>query len=165
MAAFHDMGEAIIGDITPSDGISRGGCRVPERISMEADDSLEDKHVREKLAIQYLSALNRPRNPTFATELESLWDEYEERTTKEARLVHDIDVYERLLQAKEYEVREQGRKDLGDFFVQWEQMITTQEIKEWTESLMREREAFWSSRNPDLQIVFVLGKETHAIDC
>jgi len=28
MAAFHDMGEAIIGDITPSDGISRGGCRV-----------------------------------------------------------------------------------------------------------------------------------------
>lgn len=101
---------------------------------------LEDKHLRERLAIRFLSALNRPGNPTFAIELESLWEEYEERKTKEARLVRDIDVYERLLQAKEYEVRGRGEKDLGDFFVQWEEMITTPEIKTWTVLTARKRD-------------------------
>ena len=28
MAAYHDMGEAIIGDITPSDGVSKGNFDV-----------------------------------------------------------------------------------------------------------------------------------------
>ncbi|KAL8663076.1 MAG: hypothetical protein Q9168_008153 [Polycauliona sp. 1 TL-2023] len=137
------MGEAIIGDLTPSDGVSKV--------------ILEDKHLRERLAIRFLSALNRPGNPRFAIELESLWEEYEERKTKEARLVRDIDVYERLLQAKEYELRGRGEKDLGDFFVQWEEMITTPEIKKWTKSLLHERETFWSRRKASAVIIFVLG--------
>jgi 5'-deoxynucleotidase YfbR-like HD superfamily hydrolase len=29
MALVHDMGEALIGDITPSDGISRGSIHNP----------------------------------------------------------------------------------------------------------------------------------------
>ncbi len=118
---------------------------------------LEDKHLRERLAIRFLSALNRPGNPRFAIELESLWEEYEERKTKEARLVRDIDVYERLVQAKEYELRGRGEKDLGDFFVQWEEMITTPEIKKWTKSLLHERETFWSRRKASAVIIFVLG--------
>ena len=118
---------------------------------------LEDKHLRERLTIQFLLTLNRPGNPTFALQLESLWEEYEERKTKEARLVRDIDVYERLVQAKEYEVRGRGEKDLGDFFVQWEEMITTPEIKKWTKSLLHEREAFWSRRKAGAVIIFVLG--------
>ncbi|CAF9938705.1 MAG: HD domain-containing protein 2 [Heterodermia speciosa] len=140
MAAYHDMGEAIIGDITPSDGVSK-----------------EDKHLRERLAIQFLSALNQPGNMAFAVELESVWKEYEEGKTKEAQLVRDIDVYERLVQAKEYEVRERGEKDLGDFFVQWEEIITTSEIKRWTEFLLRERETFWSRKKASAVIIFVLG--------
>jgi len=109
------------------------------------------------LAIRFLSALNRPGNPTFAIELESLWDEYEERKTKEARLVRDIDVYERLVQAKEYEVRERGEKDLENFFLQWEEMITTPEVRKWTKSLLHERETFWSRRKASAVIIFVLG--------
>lgn len=119
--------------------------------------NLEDKHLRERLAIRFLSALNRQGNPTFAVELESLWDEYEERKTKEARLVHDIDVYERLVQAKEYEVRERGEKNLEDFFLQWEAMITTLEVKKWTKSLLYERENFWSGRKASAVVIFVLG--------
>lgn len=118
---------------------------------------LEDKQLRERLAIRFLSALNRPGNPEFAIELERLWEEYEERKTEEARLVHDIDVYERLVQAKEYEVREYGQKALGDFFVQWEEMITTPEIKTWTKSLLHERETFWARRKVRAVIIFVLG--------
>ena len=47
----------------------------------------------------------------------------------EAQLVRDIDIYEPLLQANEYEVRSRGEKDLGDFFLGWEEMITTSEIR------------------------------------
>ncbi|KAL9613099.1 MAG: hypothetical protein Q9167_002356 [Letrouitia subvulpina] len=137
------MGEAIIGDIAPSNGISK--------------EISENKKLRERLAIQFLSALNRPGNPTFVIELESIWEEYEERKTKEAQLVRDIDIYERLVQAKEYEVRERGEKDLGDFFVQWEEMITTSEIRRWTKSLLAERETFWSRRKASAVIIFVLG--------
>ncbi|KAL9027847.1 MAG: hypothetical protein Q9196_003692 [Gyalolechia fulgens] len=121
------MGESIIGDITPSDGISR-----------------EDKHLREGLAILYLSALIRSTHPTFAAEVQSLWQEYEERKTMEAQLVRDIDIYERLLQAYEYEKRSRRAKDLGDFFEGWEEMITTPEIRRWTEALVLERQNFWS---------------------
>ena len=124
---------------------------------MEAENTLEDKNLRERLAIQFLAALNRPGNPTFATELESLWEEYEKGKTKEARLVRDIDVYERLVQAKEYEVRERGEKDLGEFFVQWEEMITTPEIRKWTTSLLRERETYRSRKKASALIIFMLG--------
>lgn len=99
----------------------------------------------------------------FAVELESVWKEYEEGKTKEAQLVRDIDVYERLVQAKEYEVRERGEKDLGDFFVQWEEIITTSEIKRWTEFLLRERETFWSRKKASAVIIFVLGMSSYCI--
>jgi 5'-deoxynucleotidase YfbR-like HD superfamily hydrolase len=102
----------------------------------------EDKDLRVRLAIRFLSALNQQENPEFALELESVWEEYQERNTKEARLVHDIDVYERLVQAKEYEVRGRGEIDFKDFFLQWEEMVTTPEVKDWTKSLLHERKTF-----------------------
>ena len=75
----------------------------------------------------------------------------------EAQLVRDIDIYERLLQANEYEVRSHGEKDLGDFFLGWEKMITTPEIRRWTESLVLERQTFRSGRKASALIIFVLG--------
>ncbi|KAL9100161.1 MAG: hypothetical protein Q9163_004435 [Psora crenata] len=140
MAAIHDIGESIIGDITPADGISR-----------------ENKPLLERLAISYLSALIRSTHPTFAAELPSLWQEYKERKTMEAQLVRDIDVYERLSQAYEYEKRYRREKYLGDFFEGWEEMITTPEIRRWTKSLALERQTFWSGEKSSALIVFVLG--------
>ena len=61
------------------------------------------------------------------------------------------------MQAKEYEVRERGERDLGDFFVQWEDMITTPDIKKWTKSLLREKDTFWSRRKASAVIIFMLG--------
>ncbi len=75
----------------------------------------------------------------------------------EAQIVRDIDVYERLLQANEYEVRSRREKDLRDFFLGWEEMITTPEIRRWTESLVLERQTFWSGRKASALIIFVLG--------
>ena len=75
----------------------------------------------------------------------------------EAQLVRDIDIYERLLQAYEYEKRSRREKDLGDFFEGWEEMITTSEIRRWTETLALERQTFWSAEKASALIVFVLG--------
>ena len=75
----------------------------------------------------------------------------------EAQLVRDIDIYERLSQAYEYEKRYRREKDLGDFFEGWEAMITTPEIRRWTETLALERQTFWSGAKASALIVFVLG--------
>ena len=158
MAAIHDMGEAIVEDITPYDGITKGFLTSSES-SRSTYRWTEDKYVREKLAIDFLAAQNQSTNPEFATEIRDLWKEYEERKTREARLVHDIDVFERLLQAKGYEVRAHGKQDLGDFFWQWETLIETPEIKNWTISLLYERDAFWSRTTAKSTIIFVLGTQ------
>jgi len=75
----------------------------------------------------------------------------------EAQLVRDIDIYERLLQAYEYEKRSRRAKDLGDFLEGWEELITTPEIRRWTEPLVLERKTFWSGEKASALIVFVLG--------
>lgn len=36
--------------------------------------------------------------------MKELWMEYENKTTKEARIVKDFDIFEMLLQANEYEI-------------------------------------------------------------
>lgn len=55
------------------------------------------------------------------------------------------------------EVRSRGEKDLGDFFLGWEEMITTPEIRRWTQSLVLERQTFWYGRKASALIIFVLG--------
>lgn len=75
----------------------------------------------------------------------------------EAQLVRDIDIYERLSQAYEYEKRYRREKDLGDFFEGLEEMITTTEIRRWTETLALERQTFWSREKTNALVVFVLG--------
>ncbi|KAL9057406.1 MAG: hypothetical protein Q9162_002351 [Coniocarpon cinnabarinum] len=71
MALVHDFGESIIGDITPYDGVSK-----------------EDKNFRESLAFDYLAGL---AGPNLGRKMKSLWQEFEEGTTREARLVRGLD--------------------------------------------------------------------------
>ena len=75
----------------------------------------------------------------------------------EAQHVRDIDVYERLVQAHEYEIRSRKEKKLEDFFLGWQEMITTVEIRRWTESLILERQIFWSTKKASVLVIFVLG--------
>ncbi|PKI42371.1 hypothetical protein CRG98_037249 [Punica granatum] len=95
MAIVHDIAEAIVGDITPTDGVPK-----------------LEKSRREREALDHMCKLlgGGPR----AKELESLWMEYEENSTPEAKVVKDFDKVEMILQALEYET-EQG-KDLEEFF-------------------------------------------------
>ncbi|KAJ0392424.1 hypothetical protein P43SY_007592 [Pythium insidiosum] len=96
MAIVHDLAESLVGDITPHDG------RV----------SNEDKHRMEREALEKICATLG--DSPAAAEIKSLWHEYEQGTTEEARMVKDFDKFEMILQADEYERAQDKRLD--DFF-------------------------------------------------
>jgi putative hydrolases of HD superfamily len=84
-----------------------------------------------------------------AQHLQELFNEYEEGTSPEAMLVKDVDKYELLVQAVEYErdsvergERLEGLKDLSSFFGV-RSGIKTDLVKGWAEDVMKERERIW----------------------
>ncbi|CAI4213838.1 unnamed protein product [Parascedosporium putredinis] len=97
MALFHDAPEAICGDVTPSDGVSR-----------------ETKRQREELGAKFLACLARPTNPAFAVDLMDHWEAYDSDQTHVSRIVHQVDKLEALNQAYIYSMRHPNL-DLGEF--------------------------------------------------
>ena len=91
MALVHDLAEALVGDITPYDGVAP-----------------EEKHRREEEAMTQLSEL------AGAREVLDLWAEYDRGETAEARFVKELDKLETVLQAAEYEA-DRG-VDLDEFW-------------------------------------------------
>lgn len=99
LALVHDVAEAVVGDITPHDGVPPA-----------------EKHAREAAVVERMQVQLGLHGP-FAgcgAELFELWREYEGCATPEARLVKDLDKLEMILQAHEYE-GQQGMA-LEEFF-------------------------------------------------
>lgn len=92
LALAHDLAEALVGDITPYDG-------VPP----------EEKRRRESDAIARLAAL------AGADDLAARWAEYDAAATPEARFVKSLDKLETALQADAYERREGRPGALAEF--------------------------------------------------
>ncbi len=87
IALLHELGEIYAGDITPADGLTS-----------------EEKHRREADSVRrVLSGL------PFAETCQSLWQEFEDSSSTEARLVRQVDRLEMGLQAGVY-----ARRDLLD---------------------------------------------------
>lgn len=75
-------------------------------------------------------------------EIKELWEEYEANETAESVFVHDVDKVELVLQMVEYERREQGSLDVGEFT--WvAKRVKLPECREWIVKIIEEREAFW----------------------
>ncbi|KAJ9162829.1 hypothetical protein P3X46_022571 [Hevea brasiliensis] len=110
MAIVHDIAEAIVGDITPSDGISKA-----------------QKSRQEREALDHMCKLLR--GGLGANEINQLWMEYEENSSPEAKIVKDFDKVEMILQALEYE-NEQER-DLDEFFQSTAGKFQTELGKAW----------------------------------
>lgn len=88
-----------------------------------------------------------------AKSLRELFDEYEEGMSQEAILVKDVDKYEMLLQAIEYERDAiqrgdmmDGVKDLTPFF-DAQKSLKTNIVKAWASEVMKEREQLWKTTN------------------
>ena len=101
MALVHDLAEAHVGDITPNDPVSG-----------------KEKHMREReamLRVKEMLLVGLPGDP--GAEMMHLWEEYERGETAEARFVKDLDKFDMVLQAAEYEAagRVQPRGALSEF--------------------------------------------------
>ncbi|KAM7542244.1 hypothetical protein Aperf_G00000002251 [Anoplocephala perfoliata] len=126
MAIVHDLAECVVGDITPFCGVSK-----------------EEKYRREKEALTAICS-NLPDE--IGCELVNLWKEFEERTTPESVVCNDLDKFEMILQAYEYEV-EAGRPGwLDEFFSSTEGIFKFPCVREWVDALRKERSEFMAKK-------------------
>jgi hypothetical protein len=121
------------------------------------NNAAEDKYCRESLAVDYLSCLLTTSNPSAAAEIKSLFEEFEENKTPEAKFVKEIDAFECLVQAEEYEERGHEDHRLSDF-LHLQSRISSKDLSRWTKLLAEERSAISLKRSTDTVIVFVIGK-------
>ena len=118
----HDMAECVIGDITPH-------CAV----------SQEDKEVKEDNAFKQL-VKDLPGH--IVKELYGSFRRYEEQRQGDiaARLVKDLDKFDMILQAWEYEKRDKKGSYLQQFFDSTSTKFTTTPVKKWQQDLLLYRE-------------------------
>ncbi|KAI9741672.1 MAG: hypothetical protein M1834_000057 [Cirrosporium novae-zelandiae] len=133
MALVHDMAEALVGDITPVDGIPK-----PEKSRRES----------ETMDYFCITLLGNVQGGSAGQEIRALWQEYEDDKTEEAHFVHDIDKMELLLQMIEYERTHNNGTgnsiNLGEFIYVAER-IKLPEVQEWAEEIKHERLEFWAA--------------------
>ena len=120
IALVHDISESIVGDITPHCGISK---EEKNRLEVEAMQKL--KHVLGDVA---------------GETIEALWLEYENGSSREARVVKELDKLEMLLQASEYE-NEYKDVDLTEFYSSCDGSFKSESGKRWVQEIMRRRPA------------------------
>ena len=85
IAIAHDIAEALAGDITPYDGISK-----------------ERKHEMETKALETMCAAIGADYPQATSKLRELWTEYEHGVTTEALLLKDLDKVEMIAQVSRF---------------------------------------------------------------
>ncbi|KAK9471124.1 HD domain-containing protein, partial [Dipodascopsis tothii] len=125
IALVHDLAEAVVGDITPSDGISS-----------------DEKHRRETETMEYLADnVIGAYNAEAGAELKTLYGEYENQTSAEARFVKDLDKFEFLLQSIEYERDSPATVDLSDFLYA-RGLIKNPEVGRWADDVLALRKTF-----------------------
>lgn len=122
MALIHDMAEALVGDITPADPVTK-----PEKARREAS-------VMDYITTTLLGKV--PGGVLSGKEIKEIFEDYEANTSKEAEFVHDIDKIELLLQMVEYE-RSSGI-DLTEF-THVKGKIQSGPMKEWADKVMEGR--------------------------
>jgi len=99
--------------------------------------------------MEYMTSLLPGPYAQNAASISALFDEYEQGQSPEAILVKDVDKYELVLQAVEYE-RDAvargdtltGAQDLDPFFGV-RKGIKTDLVKGWADDVMKEREQVW----------------------
>ena len=118
MALVHDIAESIVGDITPHCGISK-----------------EEKNT---LEVEAMKKLKETLGDVAGETIETLWLEYENGSSREARVVKELDKLEMLLQASEYE-NEYKDVDLTEFYSSCDGSFKTENGKKWVEEILRRR--------------------------
>ena len=109
MILLHDLAESITGDMTP------------EQISKEEKTVIENNTVK-KILNDLPVSLQKQYNV--------LWEEYQSNTSKEAKIVHQIDRLEMALQAKIYSNDGYSKEKIDSFFNSAKNEITDPKLLE-----------------------------------
>lgn len=109
MVLLHDLAESKIGDFTP------------EQINKENKIQLENTAFNE--IIEYLPE-------SIKNEYLEIWNEYQENTSPESKIIHQIDKLEMALQAKIYQNEGYSNEKLESFFESAKIGITNPKLKE-----------------------------------
>lgn len=117
MVLLHDLAEAKIGDYTPN------------QLSKENKKELENNTFNE--IIEKL-----PGN--IKSKYSEIWKEYQDSTSKEAILVHQIDRLEMALQAKVYQKEGHSKDKLNSFFEYAKKDIVDPTLKELFTKIVNE---------------------------
>jgi len=120
MALIHDVAETIVGDITPNDPVT-----PQEKKDMESE------------AIRSLANLLEDAN--VGKEMVDLWQEYEDAQSPEAKVVKDLDKFDMILQAFEYEKEMDSPQRLEEFFSSTKGVFKTDKVKQWVADLNAQR--------------------------
>ncbi|KAL8224333.1 hypothetical protein R6Q57_019808 [Mikania cordata] len=120
IAIVHDIAEAIVGDITPSDGVPK----------------VEKMRLEQAALNEMCNVLGGGMRVT-SEEIQELWREYEDNTSLEANLVKDFDKVEMILQALEYE--NEHDRVLDEFFLSTAGKFQTEIGKSWAAEIIARR--------------------------
>jgi 5'-deoxynucleotidase len=109
MALLHDLSESITGDFTP------------EEIS---------KNYKKEIENQTMSDILSKLPPEISNEYAKIWNEFQDRNTKESVLMHEIDRLEMAMQALKYNAEGFAKDKLVLFFESARKDIKSKEILE-----------------------------------
>lgn len=117
MALIHDLPEAVIGDLTPS------------------QKTTESKEKEETAISQILSLLPKNQREKYL----AVWNEYQEGKTREAKTVRQLEKIEMALQAKEYQKLGSASQNLERFIKSAEEATVWPELRRLLSCVLEER--------------------------
>ena len=116
MCLIHDIAESITGDLTPED------------ISKSEKIELENKTINKILS-------NLPED--LAKNYLAIWNEYNEKTTDEAKLVHEVDKLEMVIQGLSYANEGIEKEKLEPFVNSARIQINSKQLNEILDKLLQ----------------------------
>ncbi|RUO97138.1 hypothetical protein BC936DRAFT_140916 [Jimgerdemannia flammicorona] len=163
MAIVHDLAESVVGDITPHQNVSKEEKYKLEGVCLYGAHITDQRFALARIIIQNLHLSHQTPSPqdameSFCTqlgdtpqsrEIRDLWYEYEDVSTPEARLVKDLDKFEMIVQAVEYE--KSDKKKLEQFFDSTRGRFRHPMVKAWAEALYEERQKYWDNHQIEMQ--------------
>ena len=116
MSLLHDIAESITGDLTPED--------ISKNEKIELENKTIDKilcNLPDDLAKNYLT----------------IWNEYNENMSDEAKLVHEVDKLEMVIQALSYANNGIEKEKLEPFVNSAKSQINSKQLKEILDKLLQ----------------------------
>jgi len=118
MILLHDLAESKIGDYTPG------------QIDLEKKNEIENT--------AFLKILEDLPN-SLQSQYQNFWKEYQENSSPESKIVHQLDKLEMVLQAKTYQGEGHSKEQLESFYESAKKEIVNPKLKELFRNIIEDK--------------------------